>query len=138
MSRRVRTVRTSITQTVSTLKSKNKSVPIRKMTRSTIQKKSSVKNSSPTKRYMEQTSSPPIQQREKRLSSLTATALLQYCSSILSPSRKLNRSIKSTSNLSDNSKVNILFTKRKYNTVFDLDSAIIKKYKESCKKTSIF
>ncbi|CAF2658388.1 unnamed protein product [Rotaria sp. Silwood2] len=106
MSRRVRTTTTSGISSISSSKSKKISIPIRKLTHNVIQKKTSVKKSSSTKRYLDQSSSTIIQPRQKRLSSLTATALLQYCTSILSPSRKLNRSIKSTSTLSNNSKTN--------------------------------
>ncbi|CAF3403956.1 unnamed protein product [Rotaria sp. Silwood1] len=103
MSRRVRTT-TTTTSGISSSKSKKTSIPIRKLSHNIVQKKISLKKSSPTKRYLEQTSSTIIQPKQKRLSSLTATTLLQYCASILSPSRKLNHSIKSTSTLSNNSK----------------------------------
>ncbi|CAM4799688.1 unnamed protein product [Rotaria magnacalcarata] len=106
MSRHVRTAKTSATSSVSPSKSKQKSDSIGKVRRNVVKKKISAKKSSPTKLYHEPTSSSStlIQPRQKRLSSLTATTLLQYCTSILSPSRKLNRSIKSTPVLSNNSK----------------------------------
>ncbi|CAF3007434.1 unnamed protein product [Rotaria socialis] len=105
MSRHVRAAKTSATSSVSPSKSKQKSDSIRKVSRNVVKKNTSVKKSSPTKLYREPTSSSStlIQPRQKRLSSLTATALVQYCNSILSPSRKLNRSIKSTPVLSNNS-----------------------------------
>ncbi|CAF0872904.1 unnamed protein product [Rotaria sordida] len=115
MSRRVRTTTTTTTSGKSSSKSKKTSISKRKITHNVIQKKISVKKSSSTKRYLEQTSS-IIQPKQKRLSSLTATTLLQYCTSILSPTRKLNHSIKSTSILSNNSKtkkINIQTNKRK-------------------------
>jgi hypothetical protein len=79
MSPRARTAKLSVSSSNSPSKSKKKSSPLRKITRrSTVQKKSSpVKQSS------------SIQPRQKRLSSLTAATLLQYCTSILSPARKL-------------------------------------------------
>jgi hypothetical protein len=77
MSPRARAAKTSAS---SPSKSKKKSVP--------IQKKIPVKKSSSTKTQLEQTSSIITQPRQKRLSSLTAATLLQYCTSILSPSRK--------------------------------------------------
>ena len=54
--------------------------------------KSSTSPMSPSKskknRSLEQTSSTIVSTRQKRLSSLTASTLLQYCTSILSPSKK--------------------------------------------------
>lgn len=54
--------------------------------------KPSASSISPSKskknRSLEQTSSSIVPTREKRLSSLTANTLLQYCTSILSPTRK--------------------------------------------------
>ena len=78
MSHRTRATKTTTLSPISPSKSKKKSGPIRKLT-TTIQKKA----------QLDQTSSTIIQPRQKRLSSLTAATLLQYCSSILSPGRKL-------------------------------------------------
>jgi hypothetical protein len=90
MSHRTRASRTSASSPISPSKSKKKPVSIRKMTLRSVQKKTPVKKSSPTKHHVEQTSpSALIQPRQKRLSSLTAATLLQFCTSILSPSRKL-------------------------------------------------
>jgi hypothetical protein len=85
MSPRARAAKTSASSPISPSKSKKKSGPIRKITRrNTVQKKTPVK-----KHQLEQTSSTIIEPRQKRLSSLTSATLLQYCTSILSPSRKL-------------------------------------------------
>jgi len=79
---------------------KKKSIPIiQKITRKSVQKKTPTKKSSPTKHRLEQNSSSILTQpRQKRLSSLTAATLLQYCTSILSPSRKLKSTPKKITN----------------------------------------
>jgi hypothetical protein len=91
MSQRTRISKPSAASSISPSKSKKKSIPIRKITR----KKTSIKH------HLEQTSSILTQPRQKRLSSLTAATLLQYCTSILSPSRKL-KSIPKTVRIKSN------------------------------------
>jgi hypothetical protein len=89
MSPRARAVKPSASPSNSPSKSKKKSSPLRKVTRrSTVQKK----KPSPAKQ------SSSTQARQKRLSSLTAATLLQYCTSILSPARKLKSNPKKITN----------------------------------------
>jgi hypothetical protein len=91
MSPRARAAKPSALSSNFSSKSKKKSSSLRKITRrSSVQKKSS-----PTKQQPEQTSL--TQPRQKRLSSLTAATLLQYCTSILSPARKLKSNSKKIS-----------------------------------------
>ncbi|CAF0979948.1 unnamed protein product [Adineta steineri] len=87
MPQRTRSSKIAVASPISPSKSKKKTI--------TISNKTSIKKSSPTKRHLEQNSSILTQPRQKRLSSLTAAALVHYCTSILSPSRKLNHSTKS-------------------------------------------
>ncbi|UJR08554.1 hypothetical protein I4U23_012815 [Adineta vaga] len=89
MSQRTRSGKVIAAPTISPSKSKKKSL-------STRTKKTSIKKSSPTKRHIESTSTSLTQPRQKRLSSLTAAALVHYCTSILSPSRKATSSKKSS------------------------------------------
>ena len=86
MSQRTRFGKASATSNKSPSKSKAKSRI----------KKPSIKKVSPTKRHNESTSTNLTQPRQKRLSSLTAAALVHYCTSILSPARKVTHAKKTS------------------------------------------
>ncbi|CAF0803935.1 unnamed protein product [Adineta ricciae] len=86
MSQRTRFGKTSATSNKSPSKSKAKS----------RMKKTSIKKVSPTKLHNESISTNLIQPRQKRLSSLTAAALVHYCTSILSPKRKVTHTKKTS------------------------------------------
>ena len=86
MSQRTRFGKASVASTKSPSKSKAKSRT----------KKTPMKKVSPTKRHNESTSINLTQPRQKRLSSLTAAALVHYCTSILSPARKATHAKKTS------------------------------------------
>ena len=86
MPQRTRAAQVSATSPLSPSKLRKPSMPVQKLTRhtaATVPKKTLVKKPSPVKHEQ---ASATVTRRQKRLSSLTAATLLQYCSTILSPS----------------------------------------------------